>query len=370
MKIDLLEHPDLEEVDFAGRKVLGIPHDGTHAGMMAIRNKVFAIGGSDIGSILGVGDFRSRSQVLFHKLGIGHRPDENMANFLGNYLEEPICELWRYLPPDSNQTQLIKNFREGNAIKDIKFLHHTFVNPDYPYLAMNLDYAITRWEGRPEYENGEWGIGDAKKIAGWKLKKYDHGHIPQYMCQIQGYAMGLESPHCTLGILVDGMELIEKRYAADGELQAHIDAECTRFFDAMCRAREICREHGYEPGSTEPLENGDTLVEALIDIAREVDAYPDSDEILADLHYISARADRKGTEEQTDWARRSNELAKSMKKMEVERKDLLTKLRQSMVEIHARRLDLPGFGYISWKKAFRVYEKQPKKGKSDEVKTT
>ncbi len=164
-----------------------------------------SIGGSEIGTIMGLNQWESAYALWAKKLGL--IPDSfegNWATRLGTAFEEPILRLFGEEHPEFDI------YRAG-----------TFTHPDYPYLHANPDaLAYNR-------ETGEWIVIEVKTA------RYAWESVPvHYQAQVQHYmyVMGL----CKAVIVaVAGMEWNEFEIEADEFQQAAQLDLASKFYESL-----------------------------------------------------------------------------------------------------------------------------------------
>lgn len=171
-----------------------------------------SIGGSEIGTIMGLNQWESAYALWAKKLGL--IPDsfqENWATRLGKAFEEPILALFGQEHPE------LEIYKAG-----------TFAEAyDYPYLHANPD-ALARHKG-----TGEWIVIEVKTA------RYAWDSVPpQYEAQVQHYmyVMGVEK---AIIVAVAGMEWNEYEVPRDDfQISAQLQ-QAKHFWD--------CLQNGVKP---------------------------------------------------------------------------------------------------------------------------
>lgn len=164
-----------------------------------------SIGGSEVGTIMGLNPWESAYALWAKKLGlIPNDFKESWAIRLGKAFEEPILQLFGQEHPE------LEIFRAGSFVsKAHPFLH---ANPD----AMAYDTAT-----------GEWVVIEVKTA------RYNWDSVPaHYQAQVQHYmyVMGVRRAYI---VAVAGMEWFEYAMEADGfQQQTQIDL-ATKFYDNL-----------------------------------------------------------------------------------------------------------------------------------------
>lgn len=117
-----------------------------------------AIGGSEIGTIMGLNQYESAYALMAKKLGLIETPKlDNWAIRFGQKFEEPILELFEEEHPDYEV-----------------YMTGTYKHPERPFMHANPD-ALAR-------VNGEWVIVEVKTS-----KNYWYEVPPSYIAQVRWY---------------------------------------------------------------------------------------------------------------------------------------------------------------------------------------
>jgi len=160
------------------------------------------IGGSEIGSILRVSDYKSSVELYYEKIG-RHEPHRfnNEAMFHGTHLEDYVGECWRHF----DGTDYMDNYDKGNIIRDYFKPKGYITNPHYPHLFCSLDGLIGK--GQMRLDGGvldKPGILEIKNMSAFVEKRWENGIPPYYMAQIQMYLLVLELDYAEIAVLKDG----------------------------------------------------------------------------------------------------------------------------------------------------------------------
>ncbi len=166
------------------------------------------VGGSEIGAILGLSNYKSSLEVFHEKVGLFQSPNiENEPMFHGTELEDYVMKLWQYWGPDGDY---IDNFRKGIVIRKCRRVNGYITNPKYPWLFSSVDRLINKnqpsvldWEIAMDEEK----VLECKTISGWLVRIWESGIPPYHLAQIQSYMTVLEVDYAELAILVDGRKL-------------------------------------------------------------------------------------------------------------------------------------------------------------------
>jgi len=125
------------------------------------------LGGSDIGSVLGVNPYKSKRKLALQKLGLEPEDEENAAMQRGSALEPIVATL----------------FQEKTGIK-VVVENKVLVHPDHPWMLGNVD----RWTNPGSPETGILEIKCPGMAMFSKIRR--EGLPPHMITQLQWY-MGL-----------------------------------------------------------------------------------------------------------------------------------------------------------------------------------
>lgn len=150
--------------NFNGAKLVGVFESGTSDWHEA---RAYSLGGSEIGTVLGVNQWESALTLWAKKTGkIEQEPLHNWAIRFGQAFEEPILKLWQEEHPE------YEVFHTG-----------TYQHPEYPYLHANPD-ALAR-----DRQTGDWLIVEVKTA-----RTSFEALPPNYEAQVRHYqaVMGID----------------------------------------------------------------------------------------------------------------------------------------------------------------------------------
>lgn len=189
---------------FNKAKLVGVFENGSPQWHEARKN---SIGGSEIGTILGLNPWESAFYLWATKCG--HIPPKQLDSFavkLGNILEPVILQ--QIIPDQHPDWEL--------------FYTGTYQDGNIPYLHANPD-ALAKVDG-------EWVIVEVKTS-----RNYWTEIPPQYLAQVQQYMMVMGLRRAVIVGLV-GMDYVEHWVEADDFEQAVIE-------QAACRFMELVKEN-------------------------------------------------------------------------------------------------------------------------------
>lgn len=194
------------------------------------------IGGSEVASVMGVDAYRPAAQLWLQKIGMYPASvPENLAMFMGSYMEDSVAELWSYYGGDVET--MMENYRTGNKVNKAKRVNAYLQNLETPWLIGSLDRQIVELDGKKRN-----GVLECKTINGYYAQKWEAGVPPAYVFQVQTYLhiTGFDLAH--IALLVDGRELRVVEIPADAELQAKIVERTREFWESVQLAKPLAEE--------------------------------------------------------------------------------------------------------------------------------
>lgn len=186
---------------FNKAKLVGVFENGSPEWHEARKN---SIGGSEIGTILGLNPWESAFYLWASKCGhIAPKVLDSFAVKLGNILEPVILE---QILPDQHPDWEV-------------FTTGTYQHPTISYLHANPD-ALAKVDG-------EWVVVEVKTS-----RNYWHEVPPQYLAQVQQYMMVMGLKKAVIVGLV-GMDWVEHWVEADDFEQSVICQAASRFMESV-----------------------------------------------------------------------------------------------------------------------------------------
>ena len=193
------------------------------------------IGGSEIGTVLGLNLYEDPMTLFFKKTGFlpsDFVPNEHTE---GGHLDEAaiLTRLEHY-----DGFSWAQHFRDGKKFRTIEKPNVTFLPNSHPYLALNVDGLI---QGDRDYEGT--GIAEAKKIGFKSFQSYPGNCPPSYLAQVTAYMLGLNAPFGRIALLEDGVRLhvrtLDKRMDEFDGIAELIETVCPRFYQAVLDGRQV-----------------------------------------------------------------------------------------------------------------------------------
>jgi len=171
-----------------------------------LQNRRKGIGGSDVGTILGLNKWKSPYQLWLEKTGqIELEETDSEPAYWGTTLEPLVA----------------KEFTERTG-KKVRRRNQIFKHPKYPFLIANIDRDVV----------GENAILECKTANPFLLKEWDGDEIPMsYLCQIQHYMNVLDRDCAYVAVLIGGQRFIWKQVDRDQALIDMITERLVEFWE-------------------------------------------------------------------------------------------------------------------------------------------
>lgn len=290
------------------------------------------IGGSEIGTIMGVNPWKSAIELFYQKSGaFQSKVDYNTPMFMGNILEPIVADLFEFWDDGDN---LIHNYVAGLRQRKLYEIDGYVLNSDFPNMFFSPDRLIA---DRPVkrmnrlLQNNIEGIVEIKTISNWSAKQWEGGMPPSYYLQLQTYLMGLDVEEGYLVSLKDGRDLDVLYVERNRQVGDMIFNEVQEFWRRVEMAREDPEgvdHYAPDPDGTKSLE----------DFLKEKFKNPEEKTILAN-------------EEIKQIAREHIELTAVVKEKEEECREKSNTLKMYMGDNSI--LDLGENGKITWRQNSR-----------------
>jgi putative phage-type endonuclease len=310
------------------------------------------LGGSDMGTIMGVNKRFSATELFYQKLGLTSGSDEeNNYMYWGKILEPIILEAGKFLNIEDGTyigNPKLRNIRHFGYTEHGRSHNWMINNPEYPWLLANVDGV--------ENYNNRWfsatAIVECKNISRQAAEMWET--IPPYhFFQTQMYIRVaypmLKNKRALLLYLRDGNDLYGYYIEESKELTDEMIQRSYDFYLKVTKGREIIQNE----------RNIEKRDQALAEIAPE----PDSSKAWED--YWSEAYKKKqnyvkiqGTEEVLSYALNYNELNAQVKELE-ERKQLYKNhILNEMLKNSADAISFGERGQITYNKRLYINIKE------------
>lgn len=174
--------------------------DQTYSDWQEYRSKSILIGGSEVGAILGINPYKDALSLWASKIGFVRDtfiPSEASAG--GHIDEDGILKRLTHW----DGMVWVPHFTNEQTFRKISKPPYTYLPEDAPFIALNIDGAITDDKDYP----GMFGVAEAKKISSHVATKYI-GRVPSYyIAQLCAYMYYLRADFGRIALLEDGVKL-------------------------------------------------------------------------------------------------------------------------------------------------------------------
>lgn len=204
------------------------------------------IGGSEIGTILGLNEYKSAHELYYQKVGLfGQMQKENIPMFYGNRQESFVASMYEYY--GNSPESVITNYNSGTKQRRLFEVKGYVINPAFPHLFFSTDRLELKDPINGQkyitkkgylYTEHIKDIVEIKTISGWAAKQWDGGIPPSYYVQLTGYMLGLGIQTGTLVSFMDGRDLSVIKFEYDEEMASNIMTITEEFWNRVLKGRE------------------------------------------------------------------------------------------------------------------------------------
>ncbi|RLD57004.1 MAG: hypothetical protein DRI97_06310 [Bacteroidetes bacterium] len=329
------------------------------------------IGGSEMGTILGINKYDTAVRLFHEKIGtIPARRNDNEAMFWGRTNEENIARVWQYY--DGTQDGYVENCTNGKIVRKCRSINGYIVNPDYPWLFGSLDRLINI-EGGFNLNSGEplekEAILECKNMSYWVSKMWEDGMPIYHLAQIHTYMAILDADYAEIVMLVDGGRLKVEKIDRDEALVERI----LTISKAFWYNRVVPGQKALENRETADMEGDVAESERWEAEIQRVEPDPDDSEGYKDFmeeKFIKERERVDGTMELYAIAKRDNFLKKIKGRIDKERTGIKNKFIQFLGNNGAESIDFGKLGVVNWSERkgakSRTYNNRTKENPSED----
>ena len=317
------------------------------------RSSLAKIGGSEVGTICGLNQYKDPLILFYEKIGL--KQDNfagNIYTTLGSFLEESIRQMWKY---GNTLDEITMNYNQVNPIREANDPLWTIVNPDYPWFAANTDGFITK---DPDYDYiSQYGILEIKKISKKASEQYLGGIPPQYIYQLQSYMMSINAGYGYIAALVGENHFISVGYLYDQEIVDEIVTKCTQFRESVELGRDIMKKNISLDNKMKEL----VIIEDSFDVL-QISAYDKLGEFYAEPQMEELRTQKIASDDTIEeLAKNYHDASTQESKYKAEKTKYGTLLKKTLTEGSANEVDTwiyDGSAYnVKYKKRLSVNKK-------------
>lgn len=303
------------------------------------------IGASEVGTILGLDDYKSSLELFYYKIGeLPVFDTESIFQFMGKYQEDAIADLWQYW--DGSEEGMIQNYRAGKIIRRCQRVNAFVQNPEFPWLFVSLDRKINRtFEGGREVR-GE-GTLELKTISGYVADKWEGGVPPAYIPQLNTQMLVCGFEFGEMALLQDGRRLHVLPFTKNENIQRHIIEKTKAFWDKVLQARKLVNEKYVAITSEFNYKRAEELSAEIDKLAPEPDGSLAYSDFLKKKYSRPQSAERQGTELEAVLAAGAAKASQDLKLIEEQKRELENRLKIAMGD-RFQMLDFGPNGRVYW----------------------
>ena len=307
------------------------------------------IGGSEIGTILGLNKYDTIVRVFHEKVGdIDFRRDDNSFMFWGRELEDKIADIWRYY--DGTADGYIENFKNGKIVRECQRVNGYVVNPKYPWLFASLDRVMNIKGGynliTQEPLKTE-GVLECKGLSYWASQIWQDGIPVYYLAQIHQYMAILETDYAEIAILQDGNKFLVEKIQRDDVLCERI-IEISRMF---WENRVLPAKEAFAKKQMAEIDRNIPEIEKWDAVIQRHEPEPDRSEAYKEFmeeRFLKERDVVEGTIDQYDLCKKDTFLRKLNGRIDDERTGIKNILLRDLGQAGAEVIDFGKLGNITW----------------------
>lgn len=206
---------------------------------LRLRQMDGALGGSDVGTIMGWNYHFSKIELFYQKIGLNFEAKEsqNEYTYWGSTNERNIMDTAQYY--DFNDPQAyIFNKASGNKIRRITELKFSVRNPSIPYMNANvdglIDFAARSFKARR--------IAESKTITRQSAEMWETippYHLGQIMMYMHVLSPMLKEQYAEIYYLQDGNKFTGWEIPQNQNLLEILTTECEKFYKKVVEGIEI-----------------------------------------------------------------------------------------------------------------------------------
>lgn len=152
------------------------------------------LGGSDIGTMLGLNPYKTKYQLWLEKTGQVQPEDisDKLHIQIGNELEDLVARI----------------FEQETGLK-VQRDNKTHYHPKYPFLLANIDRKIV----------GERALLECKTTSTFSKKQWEDDEVPaSYLMQVHHYLNVLDYDYAYIAVIIGNSDFVYKKIERDEEL--------------------------------------------------------------------------------------------------------------------------------------------------------
>lgn len=227
------------------------------------------IGGSDVGTVLGLNPYQSKLELFHQKVGVvSSIMPESEATYSGKKLEKIVKDdYWQYYDDDDpTPAGLIANADKNTRKRFYMNIKSIIYDPKIgDHFRANVDGMIVPKKN----SRSPNGVLEAKSGLNWVWEQYKSGIPEFYVLQVQTYMLITGLSYAEIAVLLDGRYFRCYPFEANKELQDEIISQVNEFWELVLEGRIIWESELPEHERLQRLAN----IEPEVDGSEAVDRY-------------------------------------------------------------------------------------------------
>ena len=307
------------------------------------------IGGSEIGTVLGINQYDTAVRLFHEKIGsIEPRKETSERMFWGLHQEDTISDIWQYY--DGTKDGYVENYLNQTIIRKCRPVKGYVVNSKYPWLFASVDRLINK-DGGFNLITGEPletpGILECKAMSYWVNKMWEDGVPVSYLAQIHQYMAILETDYAEIAMLVDSGNFVVEKVIRDEILTQRILEISNKFWYERVvpsmKARER-RDYAEVKADITTYEKEDAEIQRLEPLPDSSEAYKE----FMEEQFTKERETVDGTMSLYTQAKRDKYLQKMKNRIDKERTGIKNTFIRFLTQHGAVSVDFGRLGYVNF----------------------
>lgn len=198
----------------------------------------FRIGGSDIGVVMGVDDYRSATVFFYEACEFVQKEDIKKMEMHRGKVQEPIMkdEYWKYVNPEdpTDEAYLENYYGKRKTFRKASRCNAIILNQKYPYLFVTPDYLI------PKNQYHDRGVLEMKSPTWRASEKYEAGIATSYIAQCHMQMLVLDLNYGEIFAVEDAtyIKMLQFNEVSD-TIKKHMLDKSVDFHDRVLRGKKI-----------------------------------------------------------------------------------------------------------------------------------
>jgi len=307
------------------------------------------IGGSDMGTVLGLNKYDSVVRLFHEKIGsIPPRTEDNNLMFWGRQLEDEIAKIWSFY--DGTFDGYIENYKNNKVIRSCRNINGYVVNPKYPWLFGSLDRVQNISGGvnlLTKQPLSTEAVLECKTLTYWASQIWQDGIPIYYLIQVHQYMIIIESDYAEIAILKDGNNFIVEKIQRDDSLCEQI----IEISKAFWYNRILPAQDAYKKKRQAEMEGNYSESEKYEALVQRLEPDPDNSEAYREFmeeRFLKQRESMDGTIKLYEICKKDKVLSGISNLIEDARNGLKNHLVRSMSERGVEVIDFGNVGSVTW----------------------